>query len=91
MTLARAIEIRRPLLRSTNTGISTAIEASGKIHELSPQGKEWTGFYDVKLQKKAPLTFFAQYGGLLPLILGIVVGLVLWRGRRGTSRLAGDS
>ena len=31
MTLARAVETRRPLVRSTNTGISTAILADGQI------------------------------------------------------------
>lgn len=88
MTLARAIETRRPLLRGTNTGISTAIEASGRIHAQSPKGAEWTGLYDVKLQKNAPLTFYTQYGAFLPLIPALVVGIILWRSRRGASRLA---
>ena len=87
MTLARAIEVRRPLIRSTNTGISTAIEASGFIHQQSPIGQEWTGGFDVKLQKDAPLTFYAQACAFLPLVLFLVIGIILGRAVIGTSRL----
>jgi apolipoprotein N-acyltransferase len=55
MTLARAIEVRRPLLRSTNTGISTVIEATGQVHVQSPKFKEWFHTYDVKYLKNAEI------------------------------------
>ena len=34
MTLARAVEVRRPLVRSTNTGLSSVALASGEINGL---------------------------------------------------------
>lgn len=88
MTLARAIEVRRPLLRSTNTGISTAIEASGRIHGQSPKGVPWFGLFEIQTTPGAPLTFYTRFGATLPLILFIVIGLVFWRSRGGTSGLA---
>ncbi len=87
MTLARAIEVRRPLLRSTNTGISTVIEATGQIHVQSPKFEEWFHTYDVKYLKSADLTFYTRFGAFLSLLPLLVVGLVLGIGARGTSRL----
>ena len=87
MTLARAIEVRRPLIRSTNTGISTVIEASGFIHQQSPLYQEWSGEFDVKLQKDAPLTFYARTSAFLPLFLFLMIGMILGRAMLGTSRL----
>jgi apolipoprotein N-acyltransferase len=62
MTLARAIEVRRPLLRSTNTGISTAILANGEILQQSPTYVEWFGTFDVLLRRNPPTTDFVLWG-----------------------------
>jgi apolipoprotein N-acyltransferase len=62
MTLARAIEVRRPLLRSTNTGISTAILASGEVLQKSPLHKEWFGHFVLPYKSNPPPTFFVLYG-----------------------------
>jgi len=35
MTLARAIEVRRPLIRGTNTGLSAFISATGEVKNIS--------------------------------------------------------
>lgn len=84
MTLARAIEVRRPLVRSTNTGISTVILADGKILELSPLHKEWFSIYDVPYVKNPGPTVFMTWGFyFLPgLMLLILVALIVWRGRK---------
>lgn len=78
MTLARAIEVRRPLLRSTNTGISTAILANGDILQKSPLHQEWSGQFVIKYLKNAPTTFYVRWGHkdwiVLLLILGAVIG-----------------
>ena len=79
MTLARAIEVRRPLLRSTNTGITTGILANGDLLPESLLHQEWVGQLEVKYKKQAPLSFYATYGDidfwfylfLFLLILGI--------------------
>lgn len=62
MTLARAIENRRPLIRSTNTGVSSAILANGEILEQSKPDTAWAYSYAIPYWSKAPLTFYTQYG-----------------------------
>lgn len=73
MTLARAIEIRRPLIRSTNTGISTVIHADGTRDEQSPLHQPWTRLFEVRYQKNPEQTHFVQYGHLnwILLCLGV--------------------
>jgi apolipoprotein N-acyltransferase len=88
MTLARAIEIRRPLIRSTNTGISTAILASGDILQKSPLHQEWSGQFVVPYLKEAPTTIYVKWGhydwGILLIVLfGIIIkGVLNARSRR---------
>ncbi len=77
MTLARAIETRTPLVRVTNTGITTAIDNSGYIHELSPLGQEWTQRFDIKIYKLQSLPIFVRYGTFGPFLL-IIVWIILW-------------
>lgn len=88
MTLARAIEVRRPLLRSTNTGISTGIKANGDILEKSPMHEEWIGQFTMPYRKKAGLTFFVRWGhwDWIFLILGIILIAMTARGNRARSR-----
>jgi len=81
MTLARAIEFRRPLFRSTNTGITTAILASGELLEKSPYAQEWTGLFKIPYRKNPPHTFYEEYGALWPWILAALLVLVLVIGR----------
>ena len=74
MTLARAIEIRRPLVRVTNTGISTVVLASGEILEQSPMNQTWTGLYEVPYLSDPKATFYQRNFWLMPILL---VGLLL--------------
>lgn len=62
MTLARAIEVRKPLVRSTNTGISTVILADGTILEKSPYGSPWSGAFKVPVLSDTETTFYVKYG-----------------------------
>jgi apolipoprotein N-acyltransferase len=85
MTLSRAIETRRPLIRSTNTGISTVILASGEILEQSPLFEPWSHAYEVFYKPEAPLTFYTKFGAWLPLALLLLLLAILRGGRaRGT-------
>lgn len=83
MTLARGIEFRRPVLRVTNTGISTVSLASGEVLELSPIHKPWAGIYEVPYLKNPPSTFYQNWFWLVPGILWgcliILIGLLLKR------------
>lgn len=78
MTLARAIETRRPLIRATNTGISTAVLATGEQLESSPISSEWYGHYSIRFKNNAPQTFYVMYGYLnWILILLAALGLIM--------------
>ncbi|HRO67300.1 MAG TPA: apolipoprotein N-acyltransferase, partial [Pseudobdellovibrionaceae bacterium] len=82
MTLARAIEVRRPLIRSTNTGITTAILASGDQLQRSPSDREWTGRFEIKFRKNAEQTLFVRFGHLDWILwISILIGLTIWAAR----------
>jgi apolipoprotein N-acyltransferase len=77
MTLARGVEFRRPVLRVTNTGISTVSLASGEILERSPVHQAWAGLYEVPYLKNPPATFYQNWFYLVPSLLwGLLVLLV---------------
>jgi apolipoprotein N-acyltransferase len=80
MTLSRAIEVRRPLVRSTNTGISMAILADGTILERSPLHQEWFHLYQIPYVENPRATIFMSWGyWLIPVIL--ILGILLLFGR----------
>lgn len=83
MTLARGVEFRRPVLRSTNTGISTVGLASGEILEQSPLHQEWAGVYDVPYIRNPAPTLYQRWFWLVPgLLWGALLGLLI----KGLSR-----
>jgi apolipoprotein N-acyltransferase len=77
MTLARAVEFRRPLLRATNTGISTVVLASGEILEKSPIYEEWVGLYKVPYLKNPQATFYQRWFWLIPALLWFTLSVLL--------------
>jgi apolipoprotein N-acyltransferase len=82
MTLARGLETRRPLIRSTNTGISTVVLADGTVLEQSPKFQTWAGFFDVKYQTHPETTLFTRFGAWLGPALGAILILALLLGRQ---------
>ncbi len=88
MTMARAIEVRRPVIRSTNTGISSVALASGEILAQSPLHQEWQHLYDVKYEKSPRPTVFMGVGYYFSwmVALGLFIA-ALWRRRfEGTQK-----
>ena len=79
MSLARAVEFRRPFVRATNTGRSGAILASGEILKLSPyQNTPWSYIYNIKYIKNPHVTFYQKYPYAFQIILiSIFMVLVL--------------
>jgi apolipoprotein N-acyltransferase len=69
MTLARGVEFRRPVLRVTNSGISTVSLASGEVLEQSTMKKAWAGLYEVPYLKNPPATFYQEWFWLVPCLL----------------------
>ncbi len=79
MTWARAIENRRPLIRSTNTGQSSVIAHTGRILITSPINQEWSGLANVPIPDRK-VTVYMRYGHLdwiliLVILLGLIGGL----------------
>ncbi len=69
MTLARGVEFRRPVLRATNTGISTVSLANGEVMTLSPSDRRWTGAYRVGYRTQPQATFYQRHFDLMPGLL----------------------
>jgi apolipoprotein N-acyltransferase len=76
MTLARGVEFRRPVLRVTNTGISTASLANGDVLTLSPTAARWTGSYRIAYQTQPQATFYQRHFGLMPILLWAGLGFL---------------
>lgn len=86
MTLARAVENRRPLIRSTNTGISTVVLHDGQVLELSPRNQEWYKTYDIPYHSTPPTTFYVNLSQNWPWILLLMIGLIIMGDRIARTR-----
>ena len=76
MSLARAVETRRPLIRGTNTGLSTVIQANGTIMKISPLNKEWTHLYSIPYREKPQDTLFMSWGFYINEIFLLLLSLL---------------
>jgi apolipoprotein N-acyltransferase len=81
MTLGRAVEVRRPLVRSTNTGFSSAILADGTVLTISPINEAWAHTFEIKHKKNAPLTLFTKFGYLDWIIWLLLLAVLLFQYR----------
>lgn len=73
MTLGRAVEFRRPLVRVTNTGISTAIQANGKILGQTVMNQPTYQRVDISFLKEGGHTFFERNGQYYPILFLVVL------------------
>lgn len=65
MSFARAIEVRRPLIRATNTGHSGFISADGSVNwrkHITPLNKVLFKSYKIPYYKNPPSTLFMSWG-----------------------------
>lgn len=84
MAQMRALELGRPLLRSTNNGVTAVVDASGNIAQTIPQFE--AGVLAAKVTPTSGLTPYARIGNggawLLSLLLAAAGSLMAWRSRR---------
>jgi apolipoprotein N-acyltransferase len=83
MTLGRAIEARRPLVRSTNTGISSAILADGTQLQNSPIDHSWAYTYDISYQQNPAQSFYTRIGYLDWILWLCILGLLILFYKKG--------
>lgn len=79
----RAIEVRRPVLRATRTGITAAIDARGRVMARLPVGVE--GLLETQVEPTTGTTPYAAGGFVFPWAASIAAGVVAFR-RRFPSR-----
>ena len=82
MTLARALELRVPMLRVTNTGISGLISHKGEILFLSQVGKAQTWVKDIPVmsQDQTIPSLFKSWGYYInPIVLySLLLFIMIW-------------
>ncbi len=76
MSAFRVIENRTPLIRATNTGISTVILPDGTFLEESPLYAQWGGFYKVPYSSNPKKTIYQQWGYAIPLPLILILFII---------------
>jgi apolipoprotein N-acyltransferase len=90
----RCVELRRPMVRAANTGVTAVIDAGGHVVARLPRLSPGRLAAAVPMVgPDAPLTFYARHGDLFAQALGLAGALVAgwrWRQRR-SGRAAGES
>lgn len=87
LAVPRAVEARTWLLRATNTGVSTFVDASGRVRARSSVYDPEVLIYDVPL-KEAPRTPYIAFGEWVAFGSIAFVGVGLWRRRAQRSGVA---
>lgn len=82
----RALETGRPMLRSTNTGMTALVQPDGQVAALMPEFER--GMLRVEVQGYQGLTPYARWGDRLALVLAVLVVLAFagMRARRAEDR-----
>jgi apolipoprotein N-acyltransferase len=79
----RCVELRRPMVRAANTGVTAVIEADGRVVARLPRLAP--GVLPARVPMvaaDAPLTFYARHGDLFSqALLALAAGIVVWRWR----------
>lgn len=78
LAVPRAVEARTWLVRSTNTGVSSFIDASGRVRDRTSVVDAETLVRDVPL-KTAARTPYRILGEWVVMLAALVVGMGLWR------------
>jgi apolipoprotein N-acyltransferase len=83
MSVLRAVENRRSLARSANTGVSAVVDPLGRIVEASPVFQPFYVVADVPLlHLKTVFVYFGHYFGLLCLLISIPLVFYFKKGQQ---------
>jgi len=79
VTRMRAVEYRRPIIRSTNTGITSLIDITGDVVVKSELGKEQNVVMDVPICDHRMRSFYSLAGRYFVLLAAIgSIAIVMW-------------
>ena len=88
MAQMRALELGRPLLRSTNNGVTAIVNAKGEITQALPQFT--SAVLSATVTPTSGLTPYARIGNLgiwlITLLFAAIGGIATWRIRRRTAQ-----
>lgn len=85
MARFRSMETRRPTLRATNTGITGAIDPSGRVIAQLPALT--AGYVDVQVQGHAGLTPYTRWGNYpVWALVCVILGVAVIRRKRVTTK-----
>jgi apolipoprotein N-acyltransferase len=76
MCIARAVEFRRFLVRSANSGVSMVISPTGEMRGAIQLNQ--TDVLTTEVLKLSGLTFYARHGDAPLLVLSALIVLVAW-------------
>lgn len=86
--LFRTVELRRPMVRSTASGVTSHIDAHGRIIATVPQYSEQYLIADVEVPDGTRITLYERWGDWFPWLTGVVLVLLVL-GTTGMRRYAG--
>lgn len=75
--LFRAVENRRPVLRTTASGLTSQIDSRGRIVQTAPYYQEATLVSDIEIANEQSFTIYTRFGDYFPLVAGGLL-LVIW-------------
>lgn len=76
-SLFRAVENRRPLLRSTASGLTGYVSAGGRIIETLPYYEAAQTVVELEYEREPPTTFYGTHGDWFPVLLMILLPLLV--------------
>jgi apolipoprotein N-acyltransferase len=79
----RCVEMRRPMLRSANTGITAAVDETGRVLTALPPFEESRLETSLPLVIEPPLTLYARFGDWFSVASGTAgLAILVFNGRR---------
>jgi apolipoprotein N-acyltransferase len=66
----RCVEIRKPMVRSTNIGVTCLVDSAGRVSNIQPRFEDGASIVDVKLDGRR--TLYVASGDWLPIASGLV-------------------
>jgi apolipoprotein N-acyltransferase len=88
----RCVETRKPMVRSTNIGVTCLVDSAGRVSGVHPRFEDGASLVDVKLDGRK--TLYCALGDWLPigcglLLLGYMIATAVMVWRRTKERLEG--